>query len=382
MRFKEFILEQEELFKIDNQIKTLYFKLRPLPKNKSDKCEIAYKLNSFVQQSPEHLATVLILPMASMAKDWGILRKYFMNLVIYLRDRNRLPKKDQQIGITALLQRGAKGIDFVWKTRQKIYNDLINIIKTNKPEDSFALYLYLISNVPNLGIAKAAFCVQLITGRYGCIDSVNAKFLKMPAQLLTGTGVLKSSVKSLIDKTTGNLNNTGIVLLRQYINFINSIESESTKDSSKMLWDTWCQAVGVRSLVAGHKSPITFDMGTYGGDIKPYRATKDIIKLKTDIIQFIKSKGGTIKFGKNGIPIDLDDRALRLAGQFISDEHFKLPLSAMQPEISDIKKLNREFINSFRKGDQKTLKLESINSKIINLKQLLKKKILKLLQMS
>lgn len=166
---------------------------------------------------------------------------------------------------------GPKGrfLKTVWKNKDRIYNDIMNIFNnnpTNTQEEMLDVSVkvwYRLLRVDGLGPVKAAFTVQLMLGQLGCIDSINSIVYEplAPADLFTRSktkaGDLKLSISA--SKKDGELDTKGKKVAAGYIEFLKALQQVMKAPISKQLWDVWCDIVAEKIKHSGaysERSPI------------------------------------------------------------------------------------------------------------------------------
>lgn len=161
-------------------------------------------------------------------------------------------------------------IKSLWENKKRIYDKIIAIYdpKTDpklSDEDylkkAIEIWYVLINNVSGLGPTKAAFCVQLMMGKLGCIDSINSSVYKAiaPDDLFTKKENKEKEIELKMkgapkDKDTKELNKSGYKIAKAYIEFLNYLEKAASMDISKNLWDVWCDIVAQKLNFAGPKT--------------------------------------------------------------------------------------------------------------------------------
>ena len=325
--------------------------LKKLSMKEGGFCTWQPKIKDFALQSPENMATTLLFPIATQMQNWGDVSKHFTDLMTHLRAKGNLKyadKEKENVKWKGMAYVGREGMEYIWKNRKNIYTQIKPLIDS---DDTFELYKYCASRIPGLGLVKAAFAVQLLTGKLGCIDSVNARFLNIPPELLDKSGKMVSSVKQFVNKKSKQMSARGVYLLKLYVDFLKSARRYSNDDESRQLWDIWCSIIGIRTLTAGNKTTkYHFDAGSYKGEIPMYKATQPILQLQRRLIDAIKQNGGKMSISPDG-SLNIDNKAIAIASNLISQDHFKLPLSAMQIPQERIISLNSQYL----KGNQPNL---------------------------
>jgi len=238
-------------------------------------CEFNPVINQYAQYSPDNLAEMLIFVIATQQMRWYDVVPKFPILMKFVKDNDGLLNPDtattDEMGKTryeipkafAQLTLGFRknAIEQIWKQREAIYSRLNPLFakynnggSLEKEEAVFYIYLEFMT-LPGLGLPKAAFAVQLIIGRLGCIDSINLnlyKSLDPNGELIkfdkAGTPSFKrpgSSVKGgVVTMTKG-----GIRLAEKYIEFLKQIANvtkSSELEISQQLWDSWVELVSLK----------------------------------------------------------------------------------------------------------------------------------------
>lgn len=175
-------------------------------------------LNSFALSGPEEMAATIMFAVASQLKDWGTIYTYYPYLVQYLKDGGRVDRYDKKdVGdMGVLLFPHNKNIQKMWDARAEIFSTVKRLYGND-----LELFKYLRS-LPGLGVIKAGFAIQLIAGKFGCIDSINSYFYGSEAP-----------------KTTTNSDKKQA----EYVGYLNNLEATLKDPISKRLWDDWCDIV-------------------------------------------------------------------------------------------------------------------------------------------
>lgn len=249
-------------------------------------------INQYAQSSPETLAEMLIFVQVTMQESWpnvvaafpvvmDFIKKYGTLRPSELLNISKSAEKGKQFynyppEIEKVLQGGQLDASaFIWDNKDSIYNRLIpSIKKYNRSKDSkqliatedagFELYLKLLE-LPGFGFPKAAFAVQLIIGKLGCIDSINIQIynkLKGSHNLFQiddkGKYIFKT-VKSAKKNIEGfkNLETVHVQFAKDYVNYLNQIAAlAGGKDASPMLWNAWVKIVAAKINKAGPNSSL------------------------------------------------------------------------------------------------------------------------------
>jgi hypothetical protein len=250
------------------------------------------KINQYAQSSPEALAEMLIFVQVTIQESWYNVVAAFPVVMDFIKKYgglkpSELLNKEKSIEkgkpfynyppeIAKVLQGGQlEYSSFYWDNRDSIYNTLIpSIKKYNNNKDNkqliatedatFELYLKLLE-LPGLGFPKAAFAVQLIIGKLGCIDSINIQIynkIKGSNNLFQiddkGKHIFKTVTSAKKNKEGfKNLQNVHVEFAKNYVDFLNEIAAlAGGKDASPMLWDAWVKIVAAKINKAGPNSSL------------------------------------------------------------------------------------------------------------------------------
>ena len=246
-------------------------------------CQFNKDINEYAASSPDALALVLIFVVASQQVAWPSLMAGFDELATFLetpasarqtfiskegpfektwdglstgsRETTIIPSKAAPIVIGKTLS-----IHNIWTNRDQIFaiinpllQDYNNSSGSRREDAAFDIYKALLG-VERLGIPKAAFAMQLIIGRYGCIDSINTQLYSniIPPGLLDKEGRIMSGDKgNKIFPGFSNLTPKLEKIAASYRDFLHAIEKETKDDVSKQLWNVWCDIVAHKIQMAG-----------------------------------------------------------------------------------------------------------------------------------
>lgn len=246
-------------------------------------------IGEFAQSSAEGMARLLIFVVASIKVAWPLMQSYFAPMWDYLTTKGTVAYGGQKPVWSPLVIGKAKAIEYLWHNRQKLYTGIMRAVEADQKSGNtgFLVYQKMIL-VPGLGVPKAGFATQLLTGKYGCIDSVNLNLLnaKAPDHLMikggaafkpasgtdpktSGQGVitpdeyrtmiasekLTDDQKRLVTFLYGALSNRSLSILRGYVEYLKALEIEGT--GSEQLWNIWCEVIAHKIHHAGgRKRPI------------------------------------------------------------------------------------------------------------------------------
>jgi hypothetical protein len=292
------------------------------------------QIKSFALKNDVNMAILISFVFFSIQKQWTDVKFSFDDFIQWVLTTDKKTKKspkstdwryDSSSSFSTMINRigpGALYIKELWKNKTKTYNDVMEIIHSNKgktAEDKLNTSVkvwYRLQKLTGLGPTKAAFAVQLMLGQLGCIDSINSVVYQSlaPDNLFTKktnkegdlTLTMKTATK---DPKTKEFNNTGKKVAEGYLQFLKSLEDAMKIDISKNLWDVWCDIVAFKiqhSTVKSERNPI--------GIILPDKSIVDTMPYGKSI----KNEKQIEKYKEMlGIPTGLDvskDHAELIAG--------------------------------------------------------------------
>jgi hypothetical protein len=255
------------------------------------------------------MAEVLIFVVSSQLVDWPNIYTKFPHLINWIYAHNGMYPKDAKIVDKKLvggfpstfnsivLGEKAKSINAIWKDRDNVFKTLAPVIRKynnmkegeQKEEAAFELYQNVLK-LRHHKIPKGGFAVQLLIGRYGCIDSVNLNVLPVPEDLLDkddkGQPKIKdfgktystdpmgpspsafgSTAKPDPSSAYGILGKNAEDLARMYKDYLLEIGKLAKDNESKILWDKWCDIVAHKINFAGTEFDVEDTEGIYSGRI-------------------------------------------------------------------------------------------------------------------
>jgi hypothetical protein len=156
----------------------------------------------------------------------------------------RMMKEFRKRGVKSSWIWGNKrtGIDYVRKHRQDLFDRMTSILRAKKANCAHDLMM-LFLEVPGLGLPKAGFVVQLVSGKSGCMDVHNFR------KYLPEVDASKGTPSWL--QTSGNSDKTKRFKAGVYLDLI-----ESNGGSAKF-WNNWC---GHISMLYPHHFPTPEDV--------------------------------------------------------------------------------------------------------------------------
>jgi hypothetical protein len=215
-------------------------------------CLYQPQIQKFSFQSPENMAATLIFVIASQRQAWPNITRYFPMLMGHLRQQGKLKPYPDSAEWKSIVYVGGDSINSIWQNRSKIYKDIASM------NDPVEIYKYLLT-VGGMGLPKAGFATQLILGKFGCIDSINANLFGIPRALMAvGSETNKPGFRAMSafkDKVTGRLSGKGHEYAEMYLSFIETLKRNSSSSIAQQLWDDWCDIVSRKIWHAGPGSP-------------------------------------------------------------------------------------------------------------------------------
>jgi hypothetical protein len=162
--------------------------------------------------SPENTHKVISFVMATANKKFAMVPRYLA----------RYDKGEEKTGLSFMQ---SDSLSKLWQGRRMVYKTI-----QGKKHDSVDLMHYLVS-IPGLGVAKAGFTAQLLTGTVGCFDVWN---MKDPAILaMLDIDLAKGFDKNLLRLDSKTPESTVMRKLTTYVGMCAQL-------GSAFLWDNWC----------------------------------------------------------------------------------------------------------------------------------------------
>ena len=202
-------------------------------------------IRKFAMSSPDNLAMVFAFVFYTMQTPWAEVLHGFPKFIEWfytkavVRKGNRLmvdrnAKPPSYLGHlmtgehkeTGLASEKLTNFYDVYDNRHKHYENIVKRI-----DDVYELFDYVVG-IKGLANPKAAFVVQLISGKLGCFDSVNVK----------SYDISHLNTDSPNRDEFGKLTKAGRKHLNAYI--------EHSNPMSKELWDDWCEIIENKFLFA------------------------------------------------------------------------------------------------------------------------------------
>ena len=173
------------------------------------------KINKFALESADNLAKVILMVSLSIQQNW-------LSVGDQIKDVEKL-------GIDSRFLWGNKKNTYIYtqKHKHRLLGQVKAVLASSKSEKDKSLSLMKIFlRIPGLGLAKAGFSCQLITGLVGCMDSHNIKLYGLSNKDLS----LPANINSPM-----------------YSQKITNYVAMCLKYGSENLWNTWCDLLATKS---------------------------------------------------------------------------------------------------------------------------------------
>ena len=246
-------------------------------------------IGAHAQGSAEGMARLLIFVVSSIKVSWPLMQNYFPLMWDALTTTGTVAYGADKPVWAPLVIGKTRALEYLWHNRAKIYGGLMRAYEADLKAGAtgFLIYQKMIL-IPGLGVPKAGFATQLLTGKYGCIDSVNLNLrnANAPSHLMnkegnafnrasdvsidnSGDGALTpdeyrsiltdknitNDQKQLVTFLYGALTQKSLGILRGYADYLHALELEGT--TSEQLWNIWCTVIAHKIHYAGgRKRPI------------------------------------------------------------------------------------------------------------------------------
>jgi hypothetical protein len=293
---------------------------------KSSFCDYNPAINKFSSENPNNLFFVLSLVVGTVGSSWADFRNLYPVYVAFVKETDGADIPiDYIIGLDGKkhsvkrwFYKGASGyIKKLWHNRNFLYD---NIYNKGLIENEFELYKFITRYFAGASTVKSAFSVQLLSGKLGCIDNINADIYGMPITITdkSGKAIESPDFKTIQKSKSEFLTPKGEQILIDYINFVKSIGKITNSEYSQRLWDDWVQLAAAKTVFTGDKQ-IKFNMVDGRVAIMPtYTGATNKNPQYTEFLQNARKEG-----------ID------PYGGYEIGKEHYTLP--KMGSEIDDAK---------------------------------------------
>lgn len=295
---------------------------------KSSFCEYVPQIKKFASENPDNLFYVLGLVVGTVGSSWPKFRNLYPVYAAYVKATDGSDKDiDYIIGldgkkepVKSWFYKGAsRYIRTLWRKRHFLYD---NIYNKGLIDDEFELYRFLNRHFEGAATIKAGFSVQLLSGKIGCIDNINADVYGYPITITDTSGkqVNAPGFKSVKKQKTDILTPQGEQILTDYINFIEAIGQFTKTDASQRLWDDWVQLSAAKAVFSGKQIRFVLVDGrsvimpTYTGAAgnKKYREYLNNVR-KAGIDPYGGYEIGKEHFGLPKMASELDDPISRVS---------------------------------------------------------------------
>jgi hypothetical protein len=287
-------------------------------------CQYNPQINQFAKESPENLFYVMGLVVGTIGSSWVQFRNLYPVYAAYVKqtDGRDFPVEyivgldGKKVKVARWFMKGApRYMKRIWAQREFLYK---KIYEDDLISDEYELYKFIIKHVDGMATVKAAFAVQLLTGKLGCIDNINSDIYGAPVTITNATGqqIDAPAFKTVKGEKTDELSPKGKRVINDYIDFVKAIGKAANSPYSQRLWDDWTQLAAAKSVFSDSHKQIQFNLVDGRTAIMP-TYTND--KNSAEYTEFLKNarKSGVDPFG----------------GVEIGKDHFTVP--KMAGEIDD-----------------------------------------------
>jgi len=176
-------------------------------------------INQYCQDNEHHMYKMVLMVVLSIQQMWQTVGDQLGDV---------LSKGENSRALW-----GNKINTFKWlqDNKSQLYDEVMFSIKHIHSPDKTLLDTF--SKIPNLGLPKAGFCVQLAYGSVGCMDTHNLNRLNIKSS------EVKLNKKLLVIKR--------IQKIDKYLDICNQY-------SSPWLWNTWCKLIADKNNLAWENS--------------------------------------------------------------------------------------------------------------------------------
>lgn len=370
VNFKKWLNEEEEKLPASLKKPIVLGKFRK--PQLSGFCMHNPEINQFARKNSTQMFLVLAFVLYTVQKEWQIVRQTFPEFIKWVF-QEAIPKDNWDFtgqsfsGFANMGLASGKGdsklhadwVEQLWKTKDKIFANVSReldkqVTSTNITDAlaEFNIYKYLAENVNGLALAKAAFATQLMTGKFGCIDSVNMKaydtvirqnikdqedspFTLTKRKGKKGNDILDSEGKPIMDVVTKK---TSGVSLRGYRDFLAYLEQLSNDDISKVLWNDWCEIVAQKVVKSGTGDKIKLKVNNQDFEINPYQPKRHLATLMGQEKEFLRAVDPKI----SGVGVSKGHLDPILASLQYTESDLKETYSQMAAEMGyDVDALNQ-----------------------------------------
>jgi hypothetical protein len=237
----------------------------------------APKMRAFANSSPENLAQVLIFVLSTPITNLKIVYESLPIIMAIFKtkfaDRDDVSRDEFEAQVMKNIESGVTirpaafgfkldGIVNAWNRRNEIYQRMQQFAQPGN-EDVVAMLNYL-AQFPGLDVVKAAFAVQCVLGKLGCIDVHNhliyTQYMKSLG-LSKGETTKRVNMLNLKNFATSGKNESGrIEAIKRYLKVLGMLEKEGF--GTRQLWDVWTTFVGNVSMTKKGQSMYNTELGT------------------------------------------------------------------------------------------------------------------------
>ena len=176
------------------------------------------KVRAFGQRGPKEMEQVITFVFASIRVQTSLLPRFM--------------KEWRKRGMKSSWIWGNKrtGLRYVRKNRNLIFSRFQKILRSKNSKIEHDLIM-LFLEIPGLGIPKAGFVTQLLSGKSGCLDVHNIRRYLPDQDAAKGTPAFF--------QTSGNTIVTKSRKVEQYM------EITAAAGGSRSMWNTWCNHIAM-----------------------------------------------------------------------------------------------------------------------------------------
>lgn len=244
------------------------------------------EISKFALENKDQLAATILFSICSIMREWRVFTSQFSEVLKKLMKDGYLGSKAEpdvyspNAPFVAIVTGKANFVNQVWNNREEIFNTIKKKLafwsygdKSKRAYDCLVDTFYYVTTIKGLALAKAGFVMQLITGEFGCYDSVNTQLYLVNEQW-----------KKLLFEPSGSLKrvrNKSEKLVKEriihYSNFLNAIMGDSSY-TSQLMWDRWTAVVADRivemALAPEKRTPTVAEYQGREVTLEPYKVSK------------------------------------------------------------------------------------------------------------
>lgn len=167
-------------------------------------------INEYAQASADNLESVVMMVALSIQQPWSSIGNQIKDWREHGTDSRFVWGNKLK---TAL---------YLQEHKDRLYSETVRIISECRGHERAKKLLRLYLDIDGMGLVKAGFIVQLVSGQVGCIDSHNLKRLKVSTSAVS---ISKGASEATISKK------------------VNGYVELCYSRRSSWLWDSWCKLI-------------------------------------------------------------------------------------------------------------------------------------------